>query len=230
MEEALKADSPIYCYKLMDRYPSYGDTFRFMSPIMNYEYIPDAIMLAKCDDGFMTKKPKCLHEGSWFTIRQGFHSYMNMEAMQFDPESCAAFSIVLAKCRIPRGAYYWKGTHSIIGSSRTYTYDEYCSDRIEFVSWSEPYKIEWKRPKVLESHKAEMRLMHPELYGEIPRKTGMSILNGLKVREAAERISGYSVRKSYMQGDTRIYVLSSNEYGIIELRVSQGTVRGVTLL
>lgn len=223
MKEALKADRPIYCYKLMRRYRWEG-SYRFISPVMDHEYIPDTVMFPeRVIGGFVTKMP----EGMCFAVSSGFHSYASMDTIEFDAGSCASVGIVLAKCRIPRGSYYWKGTRA--GTGRR-AYDEYCSDRIEFVAWSEPDRVEWRRPDVRESHKAKMRLLHPEMYGEsVPRKTNESILNGLGIEEAAGRLSGYSLCGSYTQGNVRVYRFRSSEHGFTELHTIQGRVRGVTL-
>lgn len=225
MKTALKADEPIYCYKLIDCYPSCGDTFRFVSPLMDYEYIPDTVMLAKCGgNGFLAERPAGVPEGTWFEITYGFHSYVSMDAMHFDTDSCARSGIILAKCRIPRGARYWKGTQGGTGLRK---YDQYCSDRIEFVAWSMPERIEWLRPKVQESHMTKIQLVHPELYSVSPRKPETSILRGLRIEEAAGRISAYELKRSRLLGNARVYQFRSPEYGCIELRTMQGKVYGV---
>lgn len=222
MKEAMVADGPVYCYKLLDC-GLYGDgTRRFMSPLKNHDYLPDTVMLA--EGPFMNKRPEHIPEGGWFTVSHGFHSYASLDAMTFNPYACMCNGIVLAKCRIPRGARYWKGVRA--GMGRAHGYDEYCSDRIELVAWSQPDSIEWRRPKTNPNLARWISRTHPGKYKAYP-VGAVSILNGLTAEEAFSRLRGYCVRESYVLGDTEIHVLSS-AYGTVELRVSQGTVCGQT--
>jgi len=214
MQEALRADSDIYCYKLLDHYYSErNNTHLFVSPVMNCEFIPEVKMFAKCGEGgFVRKKFRGLSEDAWFDIMYGFHSYVSMEAINFDPQSCKRNGMVIAKCVIPCGAYYWKGVRSGSGEYKGGEYDEYCSDQIRFVAWTEPDKIEWRRPK---EHEGDW----PE-----PGKTRVSILNGLTIEDAARRLP-YNFCHAYdLHAGFRNYLYHSPEYGYIELHTRYGVV------
>lgn len=168
MRAPLRAGRDIYCYKVLILDRPADHLMRFLSPVTFHEYLPDRKMRLGADQGFRMENVK--PEGEWMNISYGFHSYIRRPVVT--PEEWKNCRYVVAKCRIPRGSWYWKGNRGGWGQEE---YDEYCSDHIELVAWLDPESGEWRRPKYR---------VH-----DWPESSDISLLNGMTLDEAQDRMS-----------------------------------------
>lgn len=168
MRAPLRARRDIYCYKVLTLDRPAEHLRRFLSPVIFQEYLPDRKMGLAADQGFRMENIK--PEGEWMNISYGFHSYIHKPNVSYG--EWKKYSYVVAKCRIPRGSWYWIGNREGWGLEEC---DEYCSDHIEFVAWLDPETGEWRRPKY-------------RVCGW-PESSNVSVLNGLTLDEAQDRLS-----------------------------------------
>lgn len=172
MQEAKRATRPIYCYKILVQFhDELTDGFEFLSPVQYHTYKPGVIMKLDESERFRTSNDE-FKRGDWASISYGFHSFASLESIGLSSSECRRKSFVVAKCRIPRGSWYWKGNRGGWGREE---YDEYCSDHIELVAWLDPESGEWRRPKC--------RVL------EWPESSDISLLNGMTLDEAQDRLS-----------------------------------------
>lgn len=218
MRIANKADRPIYCYKLL-----HLDKERnlFTSPVMNTVYRRDMVFYESRFVKALPETPEILWgnrradvEKPWANVTYGFHSFMSMDNIRFYGQPIEANDLgtldmlygitgtVIVKCVIPYGAMYWEGNGGGYGSN---VYDQYCSDRIELVAYLDPETGEWKRPG--------------RAYDEAA-KPAVSILNGLTITEAKERLGyWYLCESCHVNYNSGVYHFNRvGTYGRLELR------------
>lgn len=162
------AEEDIVCYKLVCRRTrgmalgSYKSYFRKFVYQLGMTYTEDDFR----KDVSHTRD----YDIGSYEVHYGFHSYIRRPVVT--PEEWENYRYVVAKCRIPRGSWYWKGNRGGWGQEE---YDEYCSDHIELVAWLDPESGEWRRPKYR--------------VNEWPESSDISLLNGMTLDEAQDRMS-----------------------------------------
>lgn len=200
MQEAKRANRPIYCYKILVHFHCEStETYEFLSPVQYHPYTPGVIMKLGDHEHFPLRsgyKPD-----TWANISHGFHSFVSLESIGLSSSECRRKNYVIALCRIPVGAMYWMGNRGGWGQEK---YDEYCSDQIEFVAWKYQGEDEWRRP-----------MLSP--YEERP---SVSILKGLTITEAKERLGyWYLCESCQLVFNVGWYVFNRvGTYGRLELR------------
>lgn len=207
MRAPLRAGRDIYCYKVLILDKPTEHIRRFLSPVIFHEYLPDRKMRLAADKEFRMENYK--PEDEWMSISYGFHSFMRQPEVRRD--QWEKYRYVVAKCRIPRGSWYWKGNRGGWGQEE---YDEYCSDCIELVAWLDPYSWEWRRPK------RDVR--------DWPESSKVSILKGLDVTEAARMLGRWYVcESSHLSHDYGTYLFYRAGHGYVELHTYCNKVTGV---
>lgn len=172
MQEAKRANRPIYCYKILVYFHCEStDTYEFLSPVQYHPYTPGVIMKLGDHEHFPVRNEKLL-PGAWANISHGFHSFASTESIGLSSSECRRKNYIIALCRIPVGAMYWMGNRGGWGQEK---YDEYCSDQIEFVAWKYQGEDTWRRPKYKVS--------------EWPESSNVSVLKGMTLDETQDRLS-----------------------------------------
>lgn len=131
------AEKDIVCYKVMyamgpiqsvdmREYPDYNPLYA-MSPYFSeiYKWGEEYTEAAMPTESSLKQSQYPAH------VTTGFHSYRRLK----DAESACHSSMIIVKCIIPRGSYYWTGNDYRVNSCPDKGYAQYCSNRIRIAAW-----------------------------------------------------------------------------------------------
>lgn len=212
-DELMTAEKDIVCYKVMyamgpiqsvdmRKYPDYNPLYAmslYYSEI--YKWGEEYTEAAMPTESTLKVSQYPAH------VTIGFHSYRRLK----DAESACHSSMIIVKCIIPRGSYYWTGNRGGWGQEK---YDEYCSDHIELVAWLDPESGEWRRPKYR--------------VNDWPESSKVSILIGLDIKDAARMLSRWYVcESSHLNYNCGTYLFYRAGHGYVELHTYCNKVTGV---
>ena len=133
-KKALRAKKDIICYKsvAVGEYDCIDtlNWFRVTSIFKRFKYEGGVTYY----ENRFNKKANCL------VISYGFHSYTKEKSARNDCFMTGITAQLILKCKVPRGAFYYRGNLSDADTESDYA--EICSDMLQVLAWKNPCESE----------------------------------------------------------------------------------------